>query len=188
MCAHPPSGYALCGSGAIDPAAASTACAMLNPSLDLGVGLMSECSAFSLTRAWVSFDSLASTNVDNCVLPPVTLPDGAMVAAMFGRLGWGVDAINTQLYGRFMLTGASAPVLGMLTRASDTYVPQTMTSTSTWQGSAAVDGQIGAPGVAGSSGAGRVYVVAPQVDCNGVPTSPTGARVVLAAPVAWHAP
>ena len=194
QCARPPAGSSLCGSGAIDPAAAAAACNALDPPFDLNQGIPKACSAFSVTSGhyevwcgprgvyvWVAFDAIASSAVTTCRIS-APLPDGGTATATYYKLSWSLLDNNDSVYAKLTL-GDAGTTGGMLMKGAEPYQSSDQTtSASSWQGSSAFDGLLG--GATAASGAGAVYFAADQQDCNEVPL-PAGFQVVLAAPVKW---
>jgi len=195
-CPQPPAGFTRCGGGAIDPAAARTACDAVDPPLDLGMGLMKSCAAFTVTSGhyevwcsagevyvWASFDELASSDILHCPFS-VPLPDGGTLSASTDQLSWGLSDTNGQLYSLFMVTGGAGRAGGMLSgRAWPDASSDRATDASHWTGSVAVDGRLSV-GAGVTGGRGNVFLTAAQTDCRSVPTS-AGFRIVLAVPVTW---
>ena len=193
-CAAPPAGFALCGSGTVDVAAAAAACNSVNPPMDLGEGLSKTCSAFTLIQGnyevycsatqvyfWVDYTKASSSSVLDCMFSvPV---DGGMVMGSFGALGWDAQ-INARILATVTGAGGTSDIGMLESEKSVATGPQPVNGM--WDGSLVLSGLTGKLGVSGAHVGATLYLTATPVDCNDVPTGQDS--LVAAAPISWVVP
>lgn len=186
----PPAGFRLCGQGSVSNSAALTLCQTLNPASDLGYSVMLDCGRLQLNSAryeswcgpgevyfWFSADSLSSTALSTCH-HSFPLPDGGTVSFDDYRLLWDLSGTGGSPgagYYRFNgQHGAALPAAQFSLRDPSTAETEW---TGSWQVSTRVQAQ-------GDGGTAALYLVAPEVTCQGIPTG-APMKILMAVPVTW---